>query len=167
MTKLNYFRPWVAVTPSLVALLVLFLPVRFAAAEPPARLAGLTRAWKDPNAVRSVFFIHGMSCRACTMLLDRRLSTTAGLFWARFNFPLRTLTVYHDPRALPTRTIVQFVAEARQPTPAEAGVARFLLEKIMFGDEGSEGRARFDDWLLALWREASLDYRGEYLEAGI
>lgn len=208
------------------------------------------------------------------MLLDRRLSTTAGVLWVRFNFPLRTLTIYHDPRALPAGTIARFVAEtgelraeelgnlpasrfaptpapaaaswkggslplaeartfprrflptlklslleegdpeyaqviyeivgegvrdrvlqaraaaagyasgppetplpsvlprefywpaeARQPTPAEAGVARFLLEKVMLGDEGSEGRARFDEWLLALWREIGLDYRGEYLEA--
>lgn len=207
------------------------------------------------------------------MLLDRRLSTADGVLWTRFNFPLRLLTVYHDPRVLPDGTVVQFVAEtgelraellgslpasryapvgapaaatwkggalplaearglprrflptlkqnlleegdaeyaqviyeivgegvrdrifqaraaaagyasgppetrlpsvvprdfywpaeARRPTPAEAGVARFLLEKVMLGDEGDEGRARFERWLLALWREAGLDYRGEYLE---
>ena len=51
----------------------------------------------DPAAVRSVYFVRGMSCRACTMLIDRKLNSEEGIYWARFNYPLRIFTVVHDP----------------------------------------------------------------------
>lgn len=65
----------------------------------------LAAAWADKGAARSVFFIDGMACRACTMMLDRKLNTAKGVYWARFNFPLRLLTLYHDPKSYPTASI--------------------------------------------------------------
>jgi copper chaperone CopZ len=77
-----------------------------AGAAQAASLDGLRKAWADPAASRSTFFIGGMSCRACTMMLDRNLSRTPGVLWARFNYPLRLLTVYHDPRKTAAEAIV-------------------------------------------------------------
>jgi len=246
--------------------------VAAAADSPPDRAVGLRRAWADPQAVRSVFFVRGMSCRACTMLLDRNLAGTDGIYWARFNYPLRLLVAYHDQRRVsagqleemasaaelraerletypaagyapgrhmrvaawkgggigleeareiperfraglkanllepsdpeyrqvideivgeevrtrilaeraaaagyatgPADTVLPAViardfyypADALKPTPQEAGIARFLMEKVLLGDEGEKGRARFDDWLRDLWKDARLDLRVEYLE---
>ena len=51
------------------------------------------------------------------------------------------------------------------PTTAdEAATARFLREKVILGDESEAGRGRFDDWLLELWQEINIDFRGEALE---
>lgn len=237
------------------------------------RAASLQEAWADPAAMRSVLFVRGMTCRACTLLLDRRLAATPGIYWSRFNYPLRLFVVHHDPKTASLRSIRELIGstgelatevlatgpsasfgpagdtdfvswkggavgprEARGiperfladldangfergqnefdqvlyeilgeevrnrvfasraaaagyragpagtplPTvvarefyypeseletgPAEAGVARFLLERVLLGDEGEAGRERFDSWLLQLWREIGLDFRGEYLE---
>lgn len=75
---------------------------------------GLRKAWADPTAVRSTFFIEGMSCRACTMMLDLNLNRTPGILWARFNYPLRLLTAYHDPKKVSSDTIVASVAKAKE-----------------------------------------------------
>ena len=243
-----------------------------AADAPARRAAGLPSAWRDPQAARTVFFVGGMSCRACTMLLDRKLAEMEGVYWARFNFPLRLLIVYHDQRTVSTAALRDLVsqgelraemtesypasgyhperrvrvaswrgggvaleeargiparfeaslkaqgidpgdaehdqiageiigeevrrrilserataagyasgpvetvlppvlarefyypAEALRPTPGEAGIALFLKEKVMLGDDGEQGRARFDSWLRSLWKEVRLDFRPEYLE---
>ncbi len=63
----------------------------------PDRTARLAEALGAPGALRSVYFIRGMSCRACTMLIDRSLNGEEGIYWARFNYPLRLFTAYHDP----------------------------------------------------------------------
>lgn len=247
-------------------------PLR-AAGGPPPRAAGLPQAWRDAQAVRTVFFVKGMACRACTLLLDRKLVETEGVFWARFNFPLRLLVVYHDQGKVSTGTLRELVSQgelkaemlesypasgyypgrlarvagwrggemlleeaqtlperfrtnlkrqgiepgdleypqiageivgeevrrrilaeraatagfptapvetvlppvlarefyypedALPPTPVEAGIALFLKEKVMLGDDGELGRARFDAWLRGLWKETRLDFRPEYLEA--
>jgi hypothetical protein len=227
----------------------------------------------DPAAVRSVYFVRGMSCRACTMLIDRKLNSDEGIYWARFNYPLRIFTVVHDPGKYPGADLEKFIAEPGEltlvplgsspaadsqyqkgdpvvswtggslsldearaaPTPfektiqdfgiekgsedwlqvayeiageearnriilakalaagygkgtaegeipvvvakdfywptellppnaEEAAVARFLREKVILGDESEAGRKRFDDWLLGLWREIRLDFKGEALE---
>lgn len=251
--------------------LTFFLAGASGAAQP--RRNRLPAAWSSPGAVRSVLFVRGMTCRACTMLLDRSLNASAGVLWARFNFPLRLLVVYHDPKTAPLSTITTLVssagelraetvhsgpagrfapggkgpiaswkggaltrgeakstldrfaaslrnigidegsdeldqfsyeilgeevrtrvlkasaaaagfgtgppgttlptviprefywpADALDPTPEEAGIARYLREKVLLGDEGEKGRARFDDWLLALWLKTELEFFGEHLE---
>ena len=262
-------------SPWLVAALALVLALAHGdATGAQLRRALLPAAREAPQAVRSVIFVHGMTCRACTMLLDRRLGATPGVYWNRFNFPLRLLVVYHDPAVAPPDSILALVgssgelraealrsalvsalppgeettlaswkggalsakeaqaeidrfaaslgktdvvegseewdqfsyeiigeavrgrilreraaaagfrtgppgttlpaviprefywpAHALAPTPEEAGVARFLREQVLLGDEGDKGRARFDDWLLALWRAIDLDFRAEAREA--
>ena len=228
----------------------------------------------DPAAVRAVYFVRGMACRACTMLIDRKLNAEEGIYWARFNYPLRIFTVVHDPGKYSGASLEKLIAapgeltlvllkserlaasmygegdpvvtwtggslsleEARtssrpfektiedfgiekgsedwaqvayeiageetrnriilaralaggfgkmgvgeeeipvmvakdfywptellRPTADEAAAARFLREKVILGDEAEAGRERFDDWLLGLWREIALDFRGEALE---
>jgi hypothetical protein len=207
------------------------------------------------------------------MLVDRSLNKEEGIFWARFNYPLRIFTVVHDPGKYSGAALEKFIAqpgelslvplesgpaadyryregdpvvswtgghlnleEARAasrpfektiedfgiangsedwaqvvyeiageesrnrillamalaggfgmgagkteipvvvakdfywptellpPTADEAAVARLLREKVILGDESEAGRERFDDWLLELWREVDLDFRGEALE---
>lgn len=71
----------------------------------PADASKLKAAWADAEAVRSVFFIEGMSCRACTIMLHRKINGAEGVYWARFNFPLRLLTVYHSPKAFPASAV--------------------------------------------------------------
>lgn len=88
----------------------------------------LAAAWADKGAARSVFFIEGMTCRACTMLLDRKLNTAKGVYWARFNFPLRLLTVYHDPKTYPTANVEKLMdgsSELRALHLASAPAASF------------------------------------------
>lgn len=246
---------------------------RAAEGTPPPRAAALPRAWRDPQAVRSVFFVSGMTCRACTLLLDRKLAQTKGVYWARFTFPLRLLVAYHDQGTVSTGALRDLVsqaelraellesypasgyfpgrrvrvagwkggemplaeaqelpeafrptlqregiepgdgeypqiageivgeevrrrilseraaaagfpsgpadtvlppvlarefyypADALRPTPAEAGIALFLKQKVLLGDEGEIGRARFDAWLRSLWKDVRLDFRPEYLES--
>lgn len=237
------------------------------------RTGGLRKALAVPGAVRSVFFVRGMSCRACTLLMDRHLNRVAGVFWGRFNYPLRLLVVYHDSKYVSTAALEEFVnrsgelgaeimrstlagevvmsvdhpvarwkggsltfeearvapqpfegmieeymidrgtemwvqvvyeiagEEARNrilrarasaagyeaggaavdiptfiakdfywpvelmpPTPEEAAVSRFLRERVISDDEEEKGRGLFDEWLLELWREIELDFRGEILE---
>jgi hypothetical protein len=81
------------------------------AADAP-RSAGLQRAWKAPGSVRSVFFVGNMSCRACTFLLDRKLAREEGVYWTRFNYPLRLLVIYHDPGTFPISRVEGFVSQA-------------------------------------------------------
>ncbi len=257
---------------ALLALVAGIAPTLAAEGDAP-RAAGLARAWRDPQAVRTVFFVRGMTCRACTMLLDRRMVTTEGIYWSRFNYPLRLLIVYHDQRLISTGALRDLVsqgelraemaesypasgyypdrrvrvaawrgagvtveeaggfperfratlkrnmlepgdgeyeqviseivgeeirrrvlaeqaaaagyaagpvetvlppvlsrefyypADALRPTPIEAGIALFLKEKVLRGDEGEKGRSRFDAWLHDLWKEVRLDFRPEYLES--
>jgi len=71
--------------------------------------------------------------------------------------------------SLPTVLAREFYypEEALNPTPVEAGIARYIREKVLEGDEGEKGRARFDAWLQDLWKELHLDFRPEYYEPGI
>lgn len=75
---------------------------------------GLRSAWQSDTAVRSVFFVRGMSCRACTVVMDRRLAKMPGVLWARFNYPLRLLTVYHEPAELGAQTLIEWVAGSEE-----------------------------------------------------
>ena len=239
----------------------------------PDRTARLAAALEAPGTLRSVFFIRGMSCRACTMLIDRALNVEEGIYWARFNYPLRLFTAYHDPGKVRVQDLEKrisatgelkavllesapaagalapgkagiaswkggslgageaeeafrffeqtvrsnmiepemdewkqvsyeiFGEEARNrifkeqarrsgygpspgavdlpmfiakdfywpvghlPATAEEGaVARFIGETVTGGREDGEGRGLFDEWLLGLWKEIGLDFRGEALE---
>jgi copper chaperone CopZ len=85
---------------SLAWILSVFLLVAVAASSMAADAAGLDKALAAPGTLRSVFFVQGMSCRACTTILEKRIANTPGVLWSRFNFPLRLLTVYHDPRSV-------------------------------------------------------------------
>lgn len=105
-------------------LLLLALAGGSAAAEKP----GLKEAWADKNAVRSVFFIEGMACRACSMILDRKINNSKGVYWARFNFPMRLFTIYHDPKAYPTKNIENYMdgsAELKAVLLSSAPAAKF------------------------------------------
>lgn len=73
------------------------------------RTAGLRRVLEDPATLRSVFFIKGMSCRACTIIIDRHLMQKEGVHWERFNYPLRLLFIYHDPRQFPVSAAKDFI----------------------------------------------------------
>jgi hypothetical protein len=237
------------------------------------RTAGLRRAISDAGAVRNVYFVRGMNCRACTLILDRNLNEMDGVLWARFAYPARLLTIYLDPgqisasrveeminfsgklnlvllasgpardyaaaegvpvgawkggslslteaREAPKRFLSMleaymiepgtddwhqvlfeisaeemrnriFLARAREEgytpgaaggelpvfiskdfhypvelmplTPEEAAVARYVRERVIEGDESEEGMKKFDSWLLALWKDLGLDFRGEILE---
>lgn len=255
------------------ALLVL---LSLSVADPSAAASRADRyreGLSDPAAVRSVYFVRGMACRACTMLIDRKLNRSEGIYWARFNYPLRTFTVVHDPGKYSGVALEKFIAEPGElslvllgsgaaaaaqyrkgnpvvswaggrlslvearassrpfektiieygikkgsedwdqvayeiaaeearnriilaralaggfkkggdgeeilavvakdfywptelltTTADEAAIARFLKEKVILGDESETGRKRFDDWLLELWREINLDFKGEALE---
>lgn len=90
------------------------IPLLLAPLAEAAQGDALPRAWADPAAVRSTFFVEGMSCRACTMMLDLNLNRTPGILWARFNYPLRLLTVYHDPKKASSDAIAAFVAKAKE-----------------------------------------------------
>jgi hypothetical protein len=73
---------------------------------------GLKSAWKNDAVVRSTYFVKGMSCRACTMLLDRRLFNTPGIYWARFNYPIRLFTIYHDPNVFTNSELEELAGKA-------------------------------------------------------
>jgi hypothetical protein len=245
------------------ALLVL-LTLTFAAPSAEASRADRYReGLNDPAAVRSVYFVRGMACRACTMLVDRKLNREEGIYWA----------VVHDPGKYSGVALEKFIAEPGElslallgsgpaasflyrkgdpvvtwtggslsleeartssrpfeetildfgikkgsedwaqvayeiaaeearnriilamalaggfdkgvveeeiltvvakdfywptellpPTADESAMARVLREKVMLGDESEAGRERFDDWLLGLWQEIALDFKGEALE---
>lgn len=262
--------PFLTAAVLLLSLLAIPFPARAGAAGP----AGLRRALVSPTAERTVFFVRGMSCRACTLLIDRKLNGEDGVHWARFNYPLRTLVAYHEPEKVTAGAITSFIAssgeleavvmkgepassggarnsdaaarwkggslsadEARRapepfvemlraymieegtpewmqvayeiagervrnailegralssgyepakgtkeeipaviakdfyypaekldPTPVETAMARFIRKDVILGDEGEEGRHRFDAWLFSLWQEIDLDFRGEILE---
>lgn len=214
-----------------------------------------------------------MACRACTILIDRALVDRKGVFWARFNYPLRLLVVYHDPSVWPVSGVKEFIDQsgelkatllesltARSARPGdddpvaswsegtlsrseagtaterfrktlgemmiekgteewsqiayeitgeevrtriflslartggydegdspvelpvviakefywpvdllpltadEAAIARFIGREVLRGNENEVGRERFEDWLLNLWKDTALDFRGEALE---
>lgn len=256
-----------------VLLLAASLLLAPAASAAPERTEELRKGLAAPGTLRSVFFIGGMSCRACTLIIDRHLNEREGVHWARFNYPLRLFTVYHDPARAGVAAIERMIAatgelrarllesepaagqapgragavaswkggsmsrpeaeaapvpfaatladnmidegseewnqvvyeiageavrnrilraaaagdgyhppagkvdlpaviakdfywpvERLAPTPEEAAVALFVREKVILGDEGKEGRERFDDWLLGVWKDLRLDFRGEILE---
>jgi hypothetical protein len=258
--------------PAFLLLLILALPVPVKAAA-ANRTLGLRRALESPGAVRSVFFLRGMNCRACTILIDRSLNAQEGIYWARFNYPLRIFVAFHDPKKVGAEDLEQALdqtesldasliastaargfslleggaaaawkggslsvddalhvsepflkqlegymiekgteewkqvlyeisgekvrgrilrakagregytpgegggelpvviakdfywpADLLPLTAEEAAVARLVKEKVILGNEGEEGRMRFDRWLEELWAEAALDFRGEFLE---
>jgi hypothetical protein len=73
------------------------LALAAAAEASPDRTASLRRALSAEGAVRNVYFVRGMNCRACTIIIDRVLNGMEGVYWARFSYPVRLLTVYSDP----------------------------------------------------------------------
>jgi hypothetical protein len=79
-----------------------------------ARAQGLLKAWADPSALRSTFFIEGMTCRACSIPMDIHVNGKEGVYWGRFNYPLRLLTVYHDPKKASADTIRAIVDQAKE-----------------------------------------------------
>jgi len=95
--------------------------VTAAPAAAAARSEGLTTAWSDPGASRSAFFVRGMACRACTILIDRALASRKGVFWARFNYPLRLLVVYHDPSVWPVSGVKEFIGQSGELSAALLG----------------------------------------------
>jgi hypothetical protein len=50
-----------------------------------------------------------MSCRACTIILDRTLNGQDGIYWARFNYPIRQLVVFHDPGKFDAAAVEAFI----------------------------------------------------------
>ena len=90
----------------------LLTSITTAAAAP--RSDGLKKAWADASARRSTFFVEGMTCRACSVAMDVRLSEKDGVYWSRFNYPLRLLTVYHDPKKVPAEAITATVHLAKE-----------------------------------------------------
>lgn len=88
-----------------IALILAVVLSAFAARAAESAPSGLKNAWVDVHAVRSVFFIEGMSCRACAMMLHRKINGSKGVYWARFNFPLRLLTLYHSPQSFPASNV--------------------------------------------------------------
>ncbi len=89
---------------ALLLLTLFFIPTALCASP-----EGLQKARNSKEAVRSVFFISGMSCRACTTILDKKIGKMEGVYWARFNFPLRLLTVYRDPKTAPAQSLAALV----------------------------------------------------------
>lgn len=97
-----------ALLTSFVAAVTLFtLPAGGAARS--ERAGKLEEAAASKQIVRTVYFVEGMSCRACTLLLDRHLAKEKGVLWARFNYPLRLFTAYHDPDVMSVTKLEEFV----------------------------------------------------------
>lgn len=123
----------------------------------------LVEAWKDPDALRSVFLVEEMTCRACTMILDRHLNREEGIYWARFNYPLRLLVVHHDPRKVPADALEDFVDRSEEFRAVHLGSSPawgFRSGKAVpvaswSGGSFSPGQAsrRLEPFLPVLWRE--------------
>lgn len=79
------------------------------AAASPDRTASLRQAFSEEGAVRSVYFVRGMNCRACTIIIDRVLNGMDGVYWARFSYPVRLLTVYSDPAKVSGSAVEEFI----------------------------------------------------------
>ena len=73
------------------------------------RTASLRQAFADKGAVRNVYFVRGMNCRACTIIIDRVLNGMDGVYWARFSYPVRLLTVYSDPAKVSGSAVEEFI----------------------------------------------------------
>jgi copper chaperone CopZ len=101
------FRTKAMLGVSLCLLITVLLPRT--AAPRSGRAASLEEGAAKEGVVRTVYFVEGMSCRACTMILDRNLEKKEGVFWARFNYPLRLFTVYHDPAVATVADLEGFV----------------------------------------------------------
>lgn len=101
--------PGLRAAAALLAVLFVFAPVRASAAQRSARAPRIEAGAAAQGALRSVFFVEGMSCRACTLILDRRLAEMEGVYWARFNYPLRLFTAYHDPAMVSVDAMGDFV----------------------------------------------------------
>jgi hypothetical protein len=78
-------------------------------AAAPLRTLGLQAALADPGAVRTAYFVRGMNCRACTIIIDRTLNGKDGIYWARFNYPIRQLVVFHDPGKITSEGVEAFI----------------------------------------------------------
>ena len=104
---------------------VLSLPAPTAAS--PDRSASLRRAYSAEGAVRIVYFVRGMNCRACTIIIDRLLNGMEGVYWARFSYPIRLLTVYSDPAKLPGNAVEDLIASSGK-------LQLVLLESAAAGD---------------------------------
>ncbi len=110
------------------------------------RSEGLRRAWSEESAHRSVFFIRGMSCRACTMLIDRKLSRQEGVYWQRFNYPLRLMVLYHEPSVYSAEMFITFMAGTGELT-AELMESRPAMDAR---PEKGDPAARWKDGALSL-----------------
>jgi len=110
----------------------------------PDRTARLAAALKDPATHRSVYFIRGMSCRACTMLIDRALNGEAGIHWARFNYPLRLFTVYHDPVRVKALDLERRISESKE------------LDAVLLKSGTAAGALPGEEGSVATWEGGSL-----------
>lgn len=174
-----------------IFLLLLFTLVGHGATAAPAAAArsnGLTTAWSDPAASRSVFFLHGMACRACTFLIDRALASRKGVFWARFNYPLRLLVVYHDPSIWPVSGVKEFIDQsgelsatlleslaARSVQPGGDDPAASWSGGTLSRVEAGKAPARFEETLGAMmiergteeWAQIAYEIAGEEVRTRI
>lgn len=96
----------------LANILAVLLLLSVAVSSSAADAAGLDKALAAPGTLRSVFFVEGMSCRACTTILEKRIANAPGVLWSRFNFPLRLLTAYHDPKIVSRDKIAALVNDS-------------------------------------------------------
>jgi len=94
-----------AILIGLCAVVVLSAP----AAASPDRTASLRQAFSAERAVRSVYFVRGMNCRACTIIIDRVLNGMDGVYWARFSYHVRLLTVYSDPAKISASEVEELI----------------------------------------------------------
>jgi hypothetical protein len=91
---------------------ILTLPAPSAASQD--RSASLRRAYSAEGAVRSVYFVRGMNCRACTIIIDRVLNGMEGVYWARFSYPVRLLTVYSDPSKASAAAVEELIRSSEK-----------------------------------------------------
>ena len=75
----------------------------------PDRTASLREAFGAEGVVRTVYFVRGMNCRACTIIIDRVLNQMEGVYWARFSYPVRLLTVYSDPEKVAESAVRELI----------------------------------------------------------
>lgn len=91
-----------------------FFSLTAAAEASPDRTTSLRQAFSAAGAVRSVYFVRGMNCRACTIIIDRVLNGMEGVYWARFSYPVRLLTVYSDPAKASAASVEELIRSSEK-----------------------------------------------------
>ena len=136
-------------TPPLRRLIVLVsLCTVFALCAPPPasadRTASLREAFSAKGAVRTVYFVRGMNCRACTIIIDRVLNRTEGVYWARFSYPIRLLTVYSDPAKVSASAVEELLRSSEK------------LELVLLESSAAVDYAPGESTPVAAWKGGAL-----------